>query len=70
MENQTSHDALREYERKLSGIVDLLLVAIDVRTKFTNELASAKAQVEKLEHQKRLIEQQLMNEKKIIDASR
>lgn len=67
---QTSADNLGFLEQKLIGIVEHLLIAIDVRTKFTNELSTAKAQVEKLEHQKKLIEQQIMNEKKRIDAER
>ena len=67
---QTSPIRLMELEENLVGVVDLLLIAIDVKTKFTNELATAKGQVEKLEIQKKLIEQQIMNEKKILEAGR
>lgn len=67
---QTSHEALRGLEYQLINIVGQLVVAIDAKTDAGNNFAVAKANVEKLEQQKRLLEIQIMNEKKLIDATR
>lgn len=67
---QISAERLIELGNDLKTITDDLCTAIDVRTNYTNQLAIAKAQVEKFEHQKKLVEQQIMNEKKLIDTTR
>ena len=60
-------DRLRELLEQLETITNELNASIDERTKFNNELAVAKASVEKNEHKKKLIEQQIMCEKKLME---
>lgn len=68
--DQTSSDALRSLLEQYTKVTKELNTAIDQATVLNNQLATAKAEVTKNKHKKELIEQQIMCEKKFIDAAR
>ena len=63
-------ERLNELLGQLAAIVSDLNNAIDQRTKASNEVEIAKAEVSKNTHKMKLIQEQIMCEKKLIDASR
>lgn len=65
-----SSEHLRELLSKYEQIVPLLNTAIDTVTDLNNQLGSAKAEVSKYKHNLDLIKEQIMCEKKLIDAGR
>ena len=60
-------EPLRQLLTQYSEIVFKLNEAIDISTQRTNESSIAKATVLKLQHQKDLIKEQIMSEKKLIN---
>ena len=67
---QLSSDNLRAYLEALDKATTELNTAIDEEVRLNNELALAKGEIRKKENCKKLIEQQIQCEKKLIDASR
>jgi len=63
-------DHLRELLEQYEKIVDALNKSIDECTRANNLLAIAKAEVIKNRHCKELVQEQIMCEKKLIDATR
>lgn len=67
---QVSSDNLRTYLTMLDAATNELNKAIDEEVRLNNELSLAKGEIRKKENSKKLIEQQIQCEKKLIDAAR
>jgi hypothetical protein len=68
--SQASADALRVLLGQLNSLTKDYVEAVDKRTLISNEFNIAKAKVDSLNRQIKTVEQNIMGEKKIIDAGR